>query len=243
MQSHGYRLILSLQCYDECVYVVHEDSIGTAVNKCIVEQDGSLRAISRFRQNNRYLNQLARVLDIREGHLYFTIFDDICVVDSDTMTLQSTISPRHHAYNIAISRDDKLHVATCNGVHIYTTDGTPTGQSYLDRVECESITCTSDGYSIVGMEGKVAVVSSDLTAICILSVDVLNMYRVMCDRVDNSLVIMNSTGSSFAIVPQEVYRPPFSLFSLCMSTILLNADELPISLLPLRLHKLVKKYI
>ena len=159
------------------------------------------------------------------------------------MTLQSTISPRHHAYNIAVSRDDKLHVATRNGVHIYTTDGTPTGQSYLDRVECESITCTSDGYSIVGMEGKVAVVSSDLTAICILSVNVLNMYHVMCDGVGNSLVIMDSTGSSFAIVPQEVYRLPFSLFSLCMSTILLNADELPISLLPPRIHKLVKKYI
>ena len=93
----------------------------------------------------------------------------------------------------------------------------------------------------VGMEGKVAVVSSDLTAICILSVNVLNMYHVMCDGVGNSLVIMDSTGSSFAIVPQEVYRLPFSLFSLCMSTILLNADELPISLLPPRIHKLVKK--
>ena len=67
------------------------------------------------------------------------------------------------------------------------------------------------------MEGKVVVVSSDLTPILSVNVD-NNMYCVMCDRVDNSLIIMDSIGSSFAIVPQEVYRPPFSLFSLCMST-------------------------
>ena len=66
----------------------------------------------------------------------------IDVIDSDTMTLISTISLRHDAYRIAVSQDDKLHVATNNGVHIYRADGSYTGMVYLEgeRLSC-TITC------------------------------------------------------------------------------------------------------
>ena len=237
-------LIWSLVCHKEFVYIVRWDvDIGTAVYKCVVEQNGSLRAVGSFMWH-RYMYMLTHMLhaDTRGGRLYFTTVTNIYVIDSATMTQLPTLSVQRFVTGMAVSCDDKLHVATRNGVHVYTTDGTPTGQSYLNGKRCKSISCTSDGYSIVGMEGKVVVVSSDLISILSVNVDD-NMYRVMCDRVDNSLVIMDSIGSSFAIVPQEVYRPPFSLFSLCMSTILRNVNELPISLLPQRIHKLLKRYI
>ena len=48
----------------------------------------------------------------------------------------------HVVCDIAVSEDDKLHVATEGGVHVYTTDGTCTGQSYLAGEKCMSITCT-----------------------------------------------------------------------------------------------------
>ena len=65
---------------------------------------------------------------------------------------------------IAVSQDDKLHVATNNGVHIYRADGSYIGMVYLDGEHCCTIVYTSNGYIVVGMERKVAVVSSDLTS-------------------------------------------------------------------------------
>ena len=88
----------------------------------------------------------------------------IGVIDSDTMTLISTISLCHDAHCIAVSQDDKLHVTTNNGVHIYRADGSYSGIMYLEGERCWSIACTSNGYIVVGMKRKVAVVSSDLTS-------------------------------------------------------------------------------
>ena len=258
LQSSGH--IWSLQCHNEFVYVYEfiSDTLCAAVYKCIIEHSGSsLRVIGSCAWVHKgHSHVLSHMLDVRGGCLYLSTCIDVFIINSDTMTRLSTVSLqhriagivvslRHRIGGIAVSHDDKLHVATDNGVHVYTTDGTPTGHSYLDGERCVSVTCTSDGYSIVGMEGKVVVVSSD--PLCIYhmytsSTDTC-VYHVMCDRVDNSLVIMDSIGSLFAIVPQEFYRPPFSLFLLCMSTILLNVNELPISLLPPGLHKLAKKYL
>ena len=89
-------------------------------------------------------------LAIGNGRLiqYCRTLYDFIIIDSDTMTLLSISSLQRHPNDIAVSTDDKLHVATYDGVHIYTTDGTYTGQSYLDGQWCESVTCTSNGYAV-----------------------------------------------------------------------------------------------
>ena len=71
---------------------------------------------------------------------YLSIFKrSIGVIDSDTMKLVSTKSLCHNACDIAVSQDDKLHVATNNGVHIYRADGSYTGMVYLEGEMCSSI--------------------------------------------------------------------------------------------------------
>ena len=172
------------------------------------------------------------------------------VIDSDTMTLISTVPLQGDVWDVAVSRDGKLHAATSRGVRVYTADGTYmyTGQSYLDELtcmsssECMSITCTINGYSIVGMMYRVAVVSSDLTSVHYISTGRMGYEHVVCNAVDNSLVVWNYDYSHVVVVPLEVYQPPFSLFTLCVSTIILYKNELPISLLPPRLYKLILKY-
>ena len=99
----------------------------------------------------------------------------------------------------------------------------------------------SNKYSIVGMKYKAAVVASDLSHIYYISTASMPYYCVMYSTLDNSLVMWCSNYLLIP-VPQQVYQPPFSLFLLCMSTILLGVDEMPISLLSPRLYKLVERY-
>ena len=150
----------------------------------------------------------------------------IGVIDSDTMTLVSTISlnsiaPRTHLFSyfhpiphdIAVSLDDKLHVTTNNGVHIYRADGSYTGMVYLEGQRCRSITCTSNGYIVVVMERKVAVVSSDLTSTHYIMLSSMTCWcYVRCSPVDNTLAIVD--WNRFILLPQETYQPPFSLSTL-----------------------------
>ena len=90
-------------------------------------------------------------LTINDGHLYVCT-RSMYIIDSDTMTLISTIPLQYNVLDAAVSRDGKLHAATSKGVRVYTTDGTYTGQSHLDKLTCTSIACTTNGYSIVGMK-------------------------------------------------------------------------------------------
>ena len=249
LQSRGH--ITRLLYHDGLVYVVQWFGlhIGAAIYKCNIEHNSSLRVVGSYTCTTRHRHMLSHMLRIKGGYLYSSTSTNIDVIDSNTMTLLSTIMLPCTCgiTDIATSKDNKMHVATVNGVRVCTTDGTFTGQSYLDGVFCVSITCTSDGYSIVGMKEKVAVVSSDLISVHYISATSMGTWHchVMCDAVDNSLVITDMLNSreSLVIVPQEVYRPPFSLFSLCMSTILLNANELPISLLPSRFCEQIERYI
>ena len=108
------------------------------------------------------------------------------------MTLISTLSPCHDAHRIAVSQDDKLHVATDNGVHIYRADGSYTGMVYLEGEDCCTIACTSNGYIVVGMERKVAVVSSDLTSTC--------WCYIRCSPMDNTLAIVDYWWNSYRFI-------------------------------------------
>ena len=159
----------------------------------------------------------------------------IGVIDSDTMTLISTISLCHYAYDIAVSQDDKLHVATNNGVHIYRADGSYSGMVYLEGERCWCIACTSNGYIVVGMERKVAVVSSDLTSTHYIMLSSMSRWCYFrCSPVDNTLVIVDWRvyDNRFILLPQETYQPPFSLSTLCKSTILSHPDVLLTTFLP-----------
>ena len=55
--------------------------------------------------------------------LYLHSWRVLYIIDSDTMTLLSFVLLQHEVLDMAVSEDDKLHIATRNGVHIYTTDG------------------------------------------------------------------------------------------------------------------------
>ena len=166
----------------------------------------------------------------------------IGVIDSDTMTLISTISLCHDAYRIAVSQDDKLHVATDNGVHIYRADGSYTGMVYLEGEDCCSIACTSNGYIVVGMKRKVAVVSSDLTSTHYIMLSSMSWWcYVNCSPVDNTLAI--TWDGPFILLPQETYQPPFSLSTLCKSTILSHPDVLLTTFLPPIIYRQFKHHI
>ena len=219
LESKG--CIERLLCHDEFVYIVQwfGAHTGATIYKCIVERGDSLRAIGSCSwSNDRYRRMLSHMLDIKDGYLYSSTSTDIYVVDTETMTLLSTVPlPCSQATDIAISDDGKIHVATVSGVRVYTIDGIYTGLSYLDGVFCASIACTSDGYSVVGMEGKVAIMYGDLTSVYYISASSMGTWlcHVTCDAVDNSLVVMDlqSSRGSVVVVSQKVYRPPFSLSS------------------------------
>ena len=171
---------------------------------------------------------------------------NIGVIDSDTMTLISTISLCHDGYDIAVSQNDKLHVTTDNGVHIYRADGSYTGMVYLEGERCLSIACTSNGYIVVGMERKVAVVSSDLTSTHYIMLPSMSHWcYVRCSPVDNTLAIVDYWWNSyrFILLPQETYQPPFSLSTLCKSTILSHPDVLLTTFLPPIIYRQFKHHI
>ena len=146
----------------------------------------------------------------------------------------------------------QLHVATSIGVHIYTTNSVDTCQSYLDGEVCTSIACTSNGSIVVGMMNKIAVVSSELRSIYYLHISTCTpstrYYRVRYNTVNRSLAVLVSENEQYwdcsycklLLLPPEAYQYPFSLTSLCISTIVQYADVLPINLLPTTLRKLVQ---
>ena len=152
----------------------------------------------------------------------------------------------HIAYDIAVSQDDKLHVTTDNGVHIYRADGSYTGMVYLEGEDCCTIACTSNGYIVVGMERKVAVVSSDLTSTHYIMLSSMSHWcYVRCSPVDNTLAIVDYWWNSyrFILLPQETYQPPFSLSTLCKSTILSHPDVLLTTFLPPIIYRQFKHHI
>ena len=180
----------------------------------------------------------------RDGKLYYrsrTNKRNIGIFDSDTMTLISTILLCHDADDIAVSQDDKLHVATDNGIRIYRANGSYTGMVYLDGEDCYSIACTSNGYIVVGMYRKVAVVSSDLTSTHYIMLSSMSWCYVRCSPVDNTLAIFNN--DRFILLPQETYQPPFSLSTLCKSTILSHPDVLLTTFLPPIIYRQFKHHI
>ena len=182
----------------------------------------------------------------KDDKLYYINRRSIGVIDSDTMTLISTISLCHDPYDIAVSQDDKLHVTTDNGVHIYRTDGSYTGMVYLEGEDCFSIACTSNGYIVVGMKRKVAVVSSDLTSTHYIMLSSMSRWcYVRCSPVDNTLAIVdwNVYDNRFILLPQETYQPPFSLSTLCKSTILSHPDVLLTTFLPPIIYRQFKHHI
>ena len=184
----------------------------------------------------------------KDDKLYYTSQNStsIGVIDSDTMTLISTISLCHDPYDIAVSQDDKLHVTTDNGVHIYRADGSYTGMVYLQGEHCCTIVYTSNGYIVVGMKRKVAVVSSDLTSTHYIMLSSMSCWcYVRCSPVDNTLAVDWNTprGNRFILLPQETYQPPFSLSTLCKSTILSHPDVLLTTFLPPIIYRQFKHHI
>ena len=113
-------------CHGKHIYVV----TCCAVYKCVEKSNCTLSAVQVF----VYSYRLPPFIAIGNGYLYLYKYEArnkaVSIIDSDTMTLLSTILLQHNAWDIAVSCDSRLHVATymCdNGVHIYTTDGTYTG--------------------------------------------------------------------------------------------------------------------
>ena len=250
--SFSMHILSKLHCHDQFIYISLENIVTCIICKCmIIEDSNKLRIASSTRRLNG-CHILA--LKLVAGHLLvWRSCGDLLIMDSDTMALLLRIGVEPIDCNdIAISKDNKLHVATNVGVYVYTTtDGTYANQSYLDGERCLDIACTSNGYNIVGMRarmpaivgtmGKVAVVSSDdLTPIYFLSMTNMSFDRVWYNAGNDSLAIVNTCE----LLTLEVYKPrPFSLFSLCMSTVILYVDELPVDCLPPRLYKLLQKYI
>ena len=237
LQSTSHEIV-RLLCHNQAIYIA--DPYGSTISKCSIEGSCSLRVTGRCYLPLGYYGISS--LAINDGPLYVCSVG-LYVIDSDTMTLISTIPLQYNVWDVAVSRDGKLHAAAIDrGVRVYTANGTYTGQSYLDELTCMSIACTTNGYSIVGMEDRVAVMSSDSTSVHYISTGGMGYKHAVCNAVDNSLVLWNHyEARDVVVVPPEVYQPPFSLFTLCVSTIILYKNELPISLLPPRLYKLILK--
>ena len=219
--------VWNVTCHAEFVYFVTYD----AVYQCVAKNCCTLSAVQSFPYDHILMPEVVG----GNNHLYLYTSNILCIIDIDTMTSLPAISLQHDAWDIAVSGDDRLHVATHDGVHIYTADGTYTGQSYLDGRHCNSVTCVGDGYVAVACtpDRLIWLISCDLyvTATYKISMDLTSCIKY--NPADGTLAIVNNHNCcELVLLPQEVYRPPFSLFSLCMSTIILNADELPISLLP-----------
>ena len=238
--SHGIDMLVY---HNEYIYIML--STGT-VYKCIIEE--SALEVTSWYSHGPQSTRMWRMLTISETGLLYHCDGRSCLSIIDTHTMEHVRSSKYllcYKGDMAITQD-QLHIANVRGVHIYTTDGVYTGQSYLCGMRCVSITCTNNGYNIVGMMEKVAVVSSnDLTSIYYISTTSVcrpNYYHVTCNAVDNSLAMWDYDTGYLLLVPQEVYQPPFSLFALCMSTVLNYEDQLPISLLSPRIYKQLLMY-
>ena len=227
--------VWTITCHGKYMYITTYDTIY----KCVDKSGCTLSAIQALPYD--FIVPPHVVAGNRCLYMYLYNCKMLYIIDSDTMTPLSCISLQHNAWDIAVSEDDRLHVATYNGVHIYTTDGTYTGQSYLDEEECQSIICISDGYMAVMPNGLILLISSDLHTIAAYKINMNLIQRVKYNPVDNTLAIVNNNSNccELVLLPQEVFQPPFSLFSLCVSTISLYADKLPISLLPPKLYRLI----
>ena len=227
LQSEG-----GLLCHNNILYIDTEDTIY----KCTT--------------GGKYLSSLDNdggwaLATKKDGKLYCTSIDNersLGVIDNDTMTLVSTISLRHNVNDIAISRDDRLHVATNKGICVYKADGSYTGVMYLRGEMCYSIASTSNGYA-VGLKGKVAIVSSDLASTHYITLANMSWCYVRCSPVDDTLAVVDCAYGRFTLLPREVYRPPFSLSVLCKSTLLSHPDVLLSTFLPPIIYRQFKQHI
>ena len=149
--------VWTMTCHGKYMYII---TYYNTIYKCVDKRGCTLSVIQAL----PYDSILPPNVVAGNKCLYMYVYncEVLYIVDSDTMTLLSTISLQHKAWDIAVSEDDRLHVATYNGVHIYTTDGAYTGQSYLDGKECESLTCISDGYMAVTPNRLILLISHDL---------------------------------------------------------------------------------
>ena len=226
-------LTLDLLCHNDILYI----RTSTAIYKYTTDGE-CLTSINN--NGDWWIGAVGK-----DDKLYYrSINRSISVIDSDTMTLISTISLCHLAYDIAVSQNDKLHVATKNGVHIYRADGSYTDMVYLEGERCWSIACTGNGYIVVGMERKVAVVSNDLTSTHYIMLPSMSWWcYVRCSPVDNTLAIVDLCNNHFIVLPQETYQPPFSLSTLCKSTILSHPDVLLTTFLPPIIYRQFKHNI
>ena len=238
------KRLCCLVCHKDYVYITEK---GRTIHKYAIENSHTLRQVSlchTHRRNEHFTSDSVAISRIGllyhcDGRSYLPI------VNTHTMELQSSKYLDHYQYDMAI-KYDQLHVATKSGIHIYTSDCKYTGESYLNGEVCGSVACTSHGYTIVGMKNKIAIVSQDLesTYYMQMSTPSKSSYHVRCGTIDNSIAIVDSTCSNvyLTIVSQEGYTPPFSLQTLCVSTIALHRNELPaITLLPPKLKELVQQ--
>ena len=250
--SHGVS-ILNLLCHDEFIYITCQLNVQDhrcTVYKCIIEDERTLKPIGSY--NDHTYSQAMCTCVSKTGILYCCgvhVSSRILALNTDVMKLRSSHYLLHWQNDIAVI-EGELHVATRIGIHIYTANGVDTCRSYLDGEVCTSITHTSSGSIIVGMVDKMAVVSSDLRSInyLFISLPSTGYFRVRYNTVDGSLAVLAMEDGHYwdesyyklLLLPPRVYQQPFSLISLCMSTIAQHADVLPIHLLPARLRNLVQ---
>ena len=245
-----------LLCHNENIYIAHQDSRQFHIYKCAMEDSSSLRVSN----SNSYppqnmihlplspLCSWPKALAIKDGKIYCTttIFN-ITIFDSDTLALISNIAIEGHVPNgIVIPDDDNLHLATGNGVHIYTTDGAYV-QSYLDEVYCRSIACTNSGYILVMTEqiehlDKIAVFKfqcGSLTPrpVAYITTTSAKYFDIGCTCSPGNSLVMVTNDNQVAIVPQEAIFPPFLLQTLCMSFVSNHPEILLANCLPPALYR------
>ena len=256
--------ILRILCWDEFIYVLH---YGT-VSKCVIDDDNLKVTVMSSHQVNMLQSSCEPAIAIKRGCVFIMYFGTvgfnsgwcIALIDSDTMTLLSTTPLAHvpslFARDIAVSVDNKLHIVSADGVYVYTMDVIHTGQVYLQHEGADfsgdnswAIRCTNNGYSIVTMEHRLAVVScSDYTILYYIVINnttpnffVKSWVMVRYSPVDDSLAVVSFNNERrLSVVPREAYLPPFSLQQLCLSTISSSPNILLATYLPPILLRLFK---
>lgn len=107
---------------------------------------------------------------------------------------------------------------------------------YLPEEYCEAITETKDSYTIIAIAQKLNVIYPKCSGLFSIHGNI-TPTSLAIDPVKEDLWILDTECRLFSL-PKNLYTPPFSLLSLCLSVVFLQLHELPMFLLPVNLSKL-----
>ena len=147
------------------------------------------------------------------------------VFESDGTAVGTIELADHFPTGLAVDRYDKLHVCCQNSVQLVDADTHTAGIGYATGIEAYKVAVDSDGYSVLASGNFLTVFgpSRDL----LYYITGFNYPRCLAVSPEGALYVAVKE-----VVKLPLLHPPFRLSSLCIHSILLHLDQLPVENLP-----------